>query len=140
VARSDDTLHEVTEVAVIEHRDLGVLLLHSDDRRWHFPDATVRVGRPWDESLRDAVRASTGIHDLTIGPVLLIQNFGPGEVDERAQFGIFFLCTTDGADPVGERPHRWIADPAQLTGLDLFHPLIADLVGSALRRPDRRDR
>ena len=130
--RSDDTLHEVTEVAVITHRDLGVLLLHSDERRWHFPDATVRIGHPWDESLRDAVRASAGIPDLTIGPVLLIQNFGPGEVDERAQFGIFFLGSTEEPDAVGERPHRWIADQAALGELDLFHPLIAELVGRAL--------
>jgi hypothetical protein len=69
----DDTLHEVTEVAVIRHPDLGVLLLHSTDRRWHFPDSTVRVGQPWDESLRRAVRSATGIEDLTIGPVLLIE-------------------------------------------------------------------
>jgi hypothetical protein len=134
--RQDDTLYEVTEVAVIRHRDLGVLLLHSGDRRWHFPDATVPVGQPWDQSLHDAVRASTGIGDLTVGPVLLIQNFGPGEVDERAQFGIFFLCTTAGSDPVGERPHRWITDPAQLADLDLFHPMIADLVGAALDSAD----
>jgi hypothetical protein len=79
----DDTLHEVTEVAVIRHAELGVLLLHSADRRWHFPDTTVRVGEPWDESLRRAVRSATGITDLRIGPVLLLQNFGAGEVDAR---------------------------------------------------------
>jgi hypothetical protein len=128
----DDTLHEVTEVAVIRHRDLGVLLLHSTDRRWHFPDSTVRVGHPWDESLRRAVRSATGIEDLTIGPVLLIQNFGPGEVDERPQFGLFFLCTTHTPDADGALSHRWISDPAELERMDLFHPLISDLVGQAL--------
>jgi hypothetical protein len=60
----DDTLHEVTEVAVVRHHDLGVLLLHSHDRRWHFPDSTVRVGQPWDEALRLAARSATGIDDL----------------------------------------------------------------------------
>jgi hypothetical protein len=128
----DDTLHEVTEVAVIRHRDLGVLLLHSTDRRWHFPDSTVRVGQPWDESLRRAVRSATGIEDLTIGPVLLIQNFGPGEVDERPQFGLFFLCTTHAPDAAGPLSHRWIRDRSELEGLELFHPLVADLVGRAL--------
>jgi hypothetical protein len=62
-----DTLHEVTEIAVIKHRDRGVLLVHSEGRRWHFPDSTLRVGQRWDESLRQAVRAATGIEDLTIG-------------------------------------------------------------------------
>jgi hypothetical protein len=126
----DDTLHEVTEVAVIRHPELGVLLLLSPDRRWHFPDTTVRVGEPWDESLRRAVRSATGIADLTIGPVLTIRNFGPGEVDERPQFGIFLLCATGTAAPSGT--HRWVTDAAELREAELFHPLVADLVGRAL--------
>jgi hypothetical protein len=137
----DDTLHEVTEIAVIKHRDRGVLLLHSNDRRWHFPDSTVRVGQRWDESLRQAVRSATGIEDLTIGRVLLIQNFGPGEVDVRPQFGLFLLCGTQTRDALGAIPHRWIKDASELKGMELFHPLVADLVGQAQRedlsRPDR---
>ena len=129
----DDTLHEVTEVAIIRHRDFGVLLLHSADRRWHFPDSTVRAGQAWDESLRRAVRSETGIEDLTVGPVMLIQNFSPGEVDERPQFGIFFLCTTDTPGVAGTRSHRWISDPNELDRVELFHPLVADLVVQALR-------
>ena len=38
---SAETLQEVTQVAVIRHPRHGVLLLHSPQRRWHFPDATV---------------------------------------------------------------------------------------------------
>jgi hypothetical protein len=129
----DETLHEVTEIAVVIHRDRGVLLVHSDDRRWHFPDSTLRVGQRWDESLRQAVRSTTGIEDLTIGRVLLIQNFGPGEVDVRPQFGVFFLCTTQTADAVGAIPHRWIKDPSELKEMELFHPLVADLIGHAQR-------
>jgi hypothetical protein len=125
----DDTLHEVTEIAVIKHRHRGVLLVHSTDRRWHFPDSTLRVGQRWDESLRHAVRLATGIGDLTIDRVLLIQNFGPGEVDVRPQFGVFFLCTTQTTDAVGTIPHRWIKDPSELEGMELFHPLVADLIG-----------
>jgi hypothetical protein len=129
----DDTLYEVTEIAVIMHRDRGVLLLHSNDRRWHFPDSTLRVGQRWDESLRQAVQSATGIEDLKIGPVLLIQNFGPGEVNVRPQFGVFFLCTTRATDAVGAIPHRWIKDPSELKEMELFHPLVADLIGHAQR-------
>ncbi len=137
----DDTLYEVTEIAVIKHGDRGVLLVYSEDRRWHFPDSTLRVGQRWDESLREAVRSATGIEDLTIGRVLLIQNFGPGEVDVRPQFGVFFLCGTQTTDAVGRCPHRWIKDPSELEGMELFHALVADLIGHAQRedasRPDR---
>src|SRR5262245_5064570 len=45
------TQHEVTQVAVIRHPGLGVLLLHSPARRWHFPDATLQDYEPWDQSL-----------------------------------------------------------------------------------------
>jgi hypothetical protein len=127
----DDTLYEVTEIAVIKHRDRGVLLVHSNDRRWHFPDSTLRVGQRWDESLRQAVRSATGIEDLTIGRVLLIQNFGPGEVDVRPQFGVFFLCMTQTTDVHATNPHRWIKDPSELKRMELFHPLVADLIGRA---------
>ena len=129
----DDTLHEVTEIAVIKHRDRGVLLVHSEGRRWHFPDSTLRVGQRWDESLRQAVRSATGIEDLTIGRVLLIQNFGPGEVDVRPQFGVFFLCGTQTTDVLATISHRWIKDPSELKGMELFHPLVADLIGHAQR-------
>jgi hypothetical protein len=79
------------------------------------------------------VRSATGIEDLTIGRVLLIQNFGPGEVDVRPQFGVFFLCTTQATDAVGAIPHRWIKDPSELKEMELFHPLVADLIGQAHR-------
>jgi hypothetical protein len=130
-----DTLHEVTEVAVIRHRDLGVLLLHSTDREWHFPDTTVQVGDAWDVSLRDAVRSSTGIDDLTIGSVLLIQNFDPGDVDALPQFGIFFRCATQASKDTVSSAHRWIRDAGVLQEMDLFHPLVAELVGRALAEP-----
>src|SRR5439155_26469637 len=126
--KPDDTLHEVTEVAVITHRDRGVLLLHSAERRWHLPDATVHAGERWDEALRNGVRESTGIDDLSIGGVLLIQNYAAGEVDERPQFGIFFSCATDQPEALGDRAHRWVSDRGAADELDLFHPLIAELV------------
>jgi hypothetical protein len=132
---ADDTLHEVTEVALIVHRGSGVLLLHSDERRWHLPDATVRSGEPWDECLRARVMETTGIDDLRIGPVLEIRNFAAGEVDERPQFGIFFACATDRPEAIGHRPHRWVRDRAEAEKLDLFHPLIAELVERAIGEP-----
>jgi ADP-ribose pyrophosphatase YjhB (NUDIX family) len=134
VARDDDTLHEVTEVAVIAHPERGVLLLHSEERRWHLPDATVRSGEQWDASLRRRVRDTTGIDDLRIGPVVLIQNFAAGEVDERPQFGIFFACTTDQHEVPGDRSCRWVGDRAAAEELDLFHPLVAELVDLAMGR------
>jgi hypothetical protein len=132
---SDDTLHEVTQVAVIRHPGQGVLLLYSPGRRWHFPDATLRVHETWEQSLRRGVEAGTGIADLVIGPVLRIQNFAPGVVHERAQYGVFFLCTTlTSVVRRGARDEqfRWIGLPGELAGLELFHPLVGELVVGAL--------
>lgn len=131
-----DTLQEVTEVAVIRHPRQGVLLLHSPTRRWHFPDATVRVHESWEQSLRRGVEADTGITDLVIRSVLKIQNFAPGVVHEVAQYGVFFLCTT-GTEVVrlGARDdqYRWVVSGAELVGLEQFHPLVEELVAQALQ-------
>jgi hypothetical protein len=134
---SGDTLQEVTEVAVIRHPHQGVLLLHSPARRWHFPDATVHVDESWEQSLRRGVEADTGITDLAILSVLRIQNFAPGVVHERAQYGVFFLCAT--ASPtirLGGRDdqYRWVRGRDELSPLALFHPLVGELVAQALER------
>jgi hypothetical protein len=130
-----DTLHEVTEVAVIRHAQQGVLLLHSPARRWHFPDATVHVQESWEQSLRRGVQAETGITDLVIRSVLRIQNFAPGVVHERAQYGVFFLCTTAATIVrLGGRDDQWcwVRGREELARLELFHPLVAELVVQAL--------
>jgi hypothetical protein len=135
---SGDTLQEVTEVAVLRHPQEGVLLLHSPGRGWHFPDATVRVHESWEQSLRRGVEADTGITDLVILSVLRIQNFAPGVVHELAQYGVFFLCGTETSlIRVGARDDhfRWIKEPSELAHLELFHPLVEELVAQALGSP-----
>jgi hypothetical protein len=128
---SGDTLHEVTQVAVIRHPQQGALLLHSPARRWHFPDATLRVQESWEQSLRRGVEADTGITDLVVRSVLRVQNFAPGVVHERARYGVFFLCTT-GASAVRLGPRHdqwcWVKGPDELARLELFHPLVEELV------------
>src|SRR5262245_9576145 len=117
---SRDTLQEVTQVAVIRHPRLGVLLLHSPTRRWCFSDATLRVHDDWEQSLRRGVEADTGISDLVPRSVLRIQNFAPGTVHEMAQYGVFFLCTT-ATDVIRLGPrndqYRWAASRDDLAGL-----------------------
>jgi hypothetical protein len=57
----------------------------------------------------------------------------------RPQFGIFFLCTTHTPEVAATRSHRWVQDPAELERIELFHPLVADLIGRALDdRPGAR--
>jgi len=132
---SEDTLQEVTEIAVIRHPQQGVLLLHSPARRWHFPDATVHVHESWEQGLRRGVEATTGITDLVILSVLRLQNFAPGVVHERAQYGVFFLCAT-GATTIrlGARDQHccWVKGREELARLELFHPLVEELVVQAL--------
>jgi hypothetical protein len=111
------------------------LLLHSPERRWHFPDATVHVQESWEQSLRRGVEADTGITDLVILSVLCIQNFAPGIVHGRAQYGVFFLCTTEtSAIRLGARDDQWgwVQGRDELARLELFHPLVGELVVRAL--------
>jgi hypothetical protein len=130
-----ETSYEVTEIAVIHDRARGVLLLHSTDRKWHFPLSTVRIDEQWDDSLRRGVAETTGIRELSIGSVMMIQNYGPGEVDELPQYGVFFYCESQSPDVSPELSHAWIRDLSQLDDLELFHPLIVDVIEQALTTP-----
>src|SRR5262245_20618792 len=132
---NEETLQEVTEVAIIRHPGQGVLLLHSQSRRWHFPDATVRVHESWEESLRRGVEDDTGITDLVIDSVLRIQNFAPGVVHALAQYGVFFLCTTETSIvrlSARDDQYHWVLGRADLMGMELFHSLMEELVVQAL--------
>ena len=84
-------------------------------------------------TLRRGVEASTGIIDLVILSVLRIQNFAPGAVHERAQYGVFFLCTTETSNVrLRDDQFRWVSRHDELAGLALFNPLVEDLVTQAL--------
>lgn len=128
------TLYEVTEVAVIKHRREGVLLLHSDRQSWHFPDITLTVAEAWDDSLLQEIAAMTGLTDTRIESVLAVQNFAPGEVAERPQYGVFFLCRTDSVDVSisGDvDDFIWVDSVSELDELTLFHPRIEEFVEAA---------
>ena len=137
MSSGDDTLYEVTEVAVIKHSSAGVLLLHSDSRQWHLPDSTISVDEAWDQGLYRGVEVGTGFADVAIDSVLAIQNFGPGVVADRPQYGVFFLCRTETTtvsldENREDDEYRWVADAAELNELELFHPFIEELVTKGL--------
>jgi hypothetical protein len=70
--------------------------------------------------------------------VLRIQNFAPGIVHERAQYGVFFLCTTTASlIRLGARDDGWcwVKQRDELARLELFHPLVEELVVQALEHP-----
>lgn len=134
---NEERLYEVTEVAIIKHSQHGILLLHSNRRQWHLPDSTITVNEGWDRGLRRGVETATGIDDVTIDSVLKIQNFEPGEVNEHPQYGVFFLCQTNTAEVsldknVEDNDFRWVTDAAEVEELEIFHPLIKDLIARGL--------
>jgi hypothetical protein len=92
----------------------GAAVGRSPGCRWTTATTTARFWRNVAGALdrARAVRSATGVTDLRIDPVLLLQNFGPGEVDERPQFGIFPLCTTRASGLSGM--HRRVRDAAEL--------------------------
>jgi hypothetical protein len=123
----------VTQVVLLRHPERGVLLLHSTNRRWHLPDVTLTADDEWDRALLRGVGSSTGITDLRIDGVLMVDTFAPGLVGDEPHYGVFFACSTtiDRVTPgPPEDDHRWVAAPSDLDDLrsDLFHPLIEQLV------------
>ena len=57
-----------------------------------------------------------------------LREYGHGVASVR------FLCGTQTTDVLATISHRWIKDPSELKGMELFHPLVADLIREAQRR------
>jgi hypothetical protein len=130
--------HAVTQVAVIRHREHGVLLVHSKDRGWHLPDATLGADDDWLHKLQREIASATGITDFQIDGVLRIDTFAAGVVGDEPHYGVFLACSTsvDDVPPDGhEDDYRWMGDRADFDGLrdQLFNPLIEQLVISRLK-------
>lgn len=130
-----DTMFEITQVGIIRHSDRGVLLVHSDRRQWHLPDSTLVHEETWNDNFCNGIASMTGITDIKIHTVQLIDNFGPGEVDTEPQYGIFLLCSTEETDVTLDADHDdflWVDDTAKIDDIELFHPLINEIIKTAL--------
>ena len=56
-------------------------------------------------------------------------------VHERAQYGVFFLCTTEASivrPGARDDAFRWVKGREDLAGLELFHPLVEPLLIQAM--------
>ena len=130
--------HSVTQVALIRHAARGVLLMHSESRRWHLPDVTLASDDKWDRAVQRGAAAATGITDLLVDGVLMVDTFPAGVVGKEPHYGVFLACST-AADHVIPGPpdddHRWVASLVDLDDIrsDLFHPMIEQLVEYRLR-------
>jgi hypothetical protein len=133
--------HAVTEVAVIRNESEGVLLMHSPDRRWHLPDATLGAESAWDTALLQGVASATGIRDLTIDDVMLIDTFPAGEVGPEPHYGVFLACSTSTKEVVPggkEDAYQWMGAETDVMRVkeELFNPLIEELVIARLTDTD----
>lgn len=123
---------EIVQQAVIVNPRGEVLLLRRPQGVWQFPGGRLEEGEGWEEGLRREVSEETGIDDLQIVSILMVDNF---VWEEQELYSTYFLTRTSTNSVRLSSEHveyRWVGEVAELTTIDFWHDKLRILTANAL--------
>jgi mutator protein MutT len=112
---------QIVQQAIIINRQGQILILHRPEGVWQFAGGRLEEGERWDDGLRREVREETGITDLEIGSVLMVDNF---EWQSQQLYSIYFLCRTHTTAVQLSPEHieyRWLNRDDDLQQISFWH-------------------
>jgi len=129
-----DKAHEVNVISVLFNSERGVLLSRTESGKWGFPGSEDLVaGEDWETAQGRGLDRDLGEIQFENISILHLESYPAGTVGPRSKFGVFVFGKTDSAPREGESL-RWVASPDDVSGLDLVHPRVLDLVAKALKK------
>lgn len=114
-------LMQIVQQAIILNRHGQILILLRPEGVWQFAGGRLEEGEKWDDGLRREVREETGITDLEIGSVLMVDNF---EWQSQQLYSAYFLCRTDTTVVRLSQEHieyRWLTRDDDLGQINFWH-------------------
>ena len=118
---SNHVLMQIVQQAIILNQQGQILILRRPEGVWQFAGGRLEEGERWDDGLRREVREETGITDLEIVSVLMVDNF---EWQSQQLYSAYFLCHTS-ATAVQLSPehieYRWLNRDDDLQQIDFWH-------------------
>lgn len=112
---------QIVQQAIILNRQSQILILRRPEGVWQFAGGRLEEGERWDEGLRREVREETGITDLEIVSVFMVDNF---EWQSQQLYGAYFLCRTAATAVQLSAEHveyRWLNRADDLQQINFWH-------------------
>jgi len=112
---------QIVQQAIILNRQGQILILRRPEGVWQFAGGRLEKGERWDDGLRREVREETGITDLEIVSVLMVDNF---EWESQQLYSIYFLCRAHTTAVRLSHEHieyRWLDRDDDLQQISFWH-------------------
>jgi mutator protein MutT len=125
---SDHVLMQIVQQAIILNRQGQILILRRPEGVWQFAGGRLEEGERWDEGLRREVREETGITDIEIVSVLMVDNF---EWQSQRLYSAYFLCRTSATGVQLSSEHveyAWLNHDDDLQQINFWHHNLRALV------------
>lgn len=124
---------EIVQTAVLVNARGEALILRRPAGQWQLPGGRLNAGEQWDEGLRREIREETGIDDVEILSIMMLDNW---IYDGVPMYGVFFLCRTKKTEVRLSADHdefRWVTLKDDLRQFDFWHDSLRILVERALQ-------
>ncbi|GEM_PF-987984 len=137
---SRHALMQIVQQAIILNERGQILILCRPEGVWQFAGGRLEEGERWDEGLRREVKEETGITNLRILSILMVDNF---EWQSQQLYSVYFHCHTDVAAVQLSPEHveyRWLTRDDDLRQINFWHPNLRALTERVFLECAKTDR
>ncbi len=124
---------EIVQTAVLVNARGEALILRRPAGKWQLPGGRLNAGEQWDEGLRREICEETGIDDVEILSIMMLDNW---VYEGVPMYGVFLLCRTQKTEVRLSTDHdefRWVTLKDDLRQFDFWHDSLRILVERALQ-------
>lgn len=125
-------LSQIVQTTTLLNQDGQALILRTPEGKWQLPGGRLNEGESWDEGLRREIREETGITDVDILSITMVDNWTFRGV---LMYGVYFLCRTSTTEVTISSEHtayRWVSKNDNLEEIDFWHENLRMLTERAL--------
>lgn len=124
---------EIVQTVVLINERNEALILKQPFGEWQLPGGRLNVSEKWDEGVRREIREETGIADVEILSIMMLDNW---IYDGVPMYGVFLLCRTKESAVTLSADHveyRWVNSGDDLRKIEFCHERLRMLVERALQ-------
>ncbi len=123
---------QIVQTAVLLNSDGQALILRTPEGKWQLPGGRLNEGEKWDDGLRREILEETGITDVEILSITMVDNW---EFRGALMYGVYFLCRTSATDVIISDEHTaysWVSKEDDLDKIEFWHGNLRMLTARAL--------